>query len=167
MKNSHFRIDKATPEDVPLILEFIRDLATYEKLLHEVVATEESLRKNLFGDNPVARAILAHYKDQPAGFALYFYNFSTFLSRPGIYLEDLFVKPALRGKGIGKALLIYLAKHAREKGCGRFEWAVLDWNQPSIDFYLSLGAKLKKEWIVNQLAGESLENLARQEISVK
>ena len=167
MTNREFRIEQATIEDVPLILDFIKDLAEYENLLHEVVATEEMLRENLFGENPFAKTLIAYYKGEPAGFALFFHNFSTFLGKPGIYLEDLFVKPAYRGKGIGKALLIYLAKFALENNCGRFQWAVLDWNQPSIDFYLSLGVTLKKEWIVNQLAGETLENLARQEISIK
>ncbi len=166
MTTPDFNIKQAAIEDVPLILSFIKDLAEYEKLLHEVVVTEDILRKNLFGENPVAKALLAYYKGAPAGFALFFYNFSTFLGRPGIYLEDLFVKPAYRGKGIGKALLIYLAKHARDNDCGRFEWAVLDWNQPAIDFYVNLGAKLKKEWIVNQLTGKTLTNLANQEIKV-
>ena len=166
MTTPDFNIKQAAIEDVPLILSSIKDLAEYEKLLHEVVVTEDILRKNLFGENPVAKALLAYYKGAPAGFALFFYNFSTFLGRPGIYLEDLFVKPAYRGKGIGKALLIYLAKHARDNDCGRFEWAVLDWNQPAIDFYVNLGAKLKKEWIVNQLTGKTLTNLANQEIKV-
>ena len=162
-----FIIELAAIEDVPLILSFITELAEYEKLLHEVVVTEDILRKNLFGENPVAKALLAYYKGAPAGFALYFYNFSTFLGRPGIYLEDLFVKPAYRGRGIGKALLVYLAKHARDNDCGRFEWAVLDWNQPAIDFYVNLGVILKKEWIVNQLTGETLTNLANQKITIK
>ncbi len=167
MSTADFRIEQASVEDVPLILAFIKDLAVYEKLLHEVVATEELLRENLFGKNPAARAVIAYYNQNPAGFALFFHNFSTFMGRPGIYLEDLFVKPEFRGKGIGKALLIYLAQYAQDHNCGRFEWAVLDWNQPSIDFYVSLGAKLKKEWIVNQLTGETLQNLAQQEIHIK
>ena len=167
MTTPDFRIEQATIEDVPLILSFIKDLAEYEKLLHEIVVTEDILRKNLFGENPVARALLAYYRGAPAGFAIYFYNFSTFLGRPGIYLEDLFVKPAYRGRGIGKAFLIYLARLARDNDCGRFEWAVLDWNQSAIDFYVSLGVTLKKEWIVNQLTGQTLTNLANQEITIK
>ncbi|HUA21604.1 MAG TPA: GNAT family N-acetyltransferase [Bryobacteraceae bacterium] len=151
------RITEATEGDVPLVLKFIRALAEYEKLSHEVVATEADVRAALFGPNPVAEVLLAYWSDEPAGFALYFRNFSTFLGKPGIYLEDLFVEPALRGKGIGKALLSRLIEIARERGYGRVEWAVLDWNQPAIDFYRSLGAQPKDEWTIYRLTGETLK----------
>ena len=157
-----FEIRKAGRGDVSLILDFIRKLAEYEKLMHEVVATEEQLEKYLFGEEKVAEVVIGTYLGDPVGFALYFYNFSTFLAKPGIYLEDLFVLEAHRGKGFGKLLLAYLAKLAVEKGCGRLEWAVLDWNEPSIRFYKSLGAKLMDEWIVNRITGRELEELANQ-----
>jgi GNAT superfamily N-acetyltransferase len=157
---SALRIVPATEPDVPLIFSFIRKLAEYEKMSHEVVATEDRLRDGLFGARPVAEVLLAYWADEPAGFALYFPNFSTFLGQPGIYLEDLFVEPAFRGRGIGKALLARLAKIARERNCGRLEWAVLDWNRPAIDFYQSLGAVAKDEWTVFRLAGDSLHRLA-------
>jgi GNAT superfamily N-acetyltransferase len=157
---SALRIVPATEPDVPLIFSFIRKLAEYEKLSHEVVATEDRLRDGLFGARPVAEVLLAYWDDEPAGFALYFPNFSTFLGQPGIYLEDLFVEPAFRGRGIGKALLARLAKIAQERNCGRLEWAVLDWNRPAIDFYKSLGAVAKDEWTVFRLAGDSLHRLA-------
>jgi len=146
--------------DVALILRFIEKLAEYEKLSHQVVATEAVLREHLFGARARAEVILAYWGGEPAGFALFFHNFSTFLARPGIYLEDLFVEPEQRGKGIGKALLARLAQIAVERGCGRMEWAVLDWNQPSIDFYRSLGAEPRDEWTVYRLSGETLERLA-------
>jgi GNAT superfamily N-acetyltransferase len=155
------RIAEATEADVQLILRFIRGLAEYEKLSDEVVATEGDLREALFGPNPVAWVLLAYWADEPAGFALYFLNFSTFLGKPGIYLEDLFVEPALRGKGIGKALLVRLAEIARERGYGRLEWSVLDWNRPAIDFYRSLGAEAKAEWTIYRLSGEPLKLLGR------
>lgn len=157
-----FQIRKAEVEDVPLILEFIKHLAEYEKLSHEVVATEELLSKYLFGEEKIAEVMLGYEEDVPVGFALYFYNYSTFLGKPGIYLEDLFVLEEFRGKGYGKVLLLYLATIAREKDCGRLEWAVLDWNQPSIDFYTSLGAEQMSEWIVNRVSGKTLEDLASQ-----
>lgn len=157
---SAVQIVPASERDVPLIFSFICKLAEYEKLSHEVVATEDGLRDGLFGARPVAEVLLAYWADQPAGFALYFPNFSTFLGQPGIYLEDLFVEPAFRGKGIGKALLTRLAQIAQERNCGRLEWAVLDWNRPAIDFYRSLGAVAKDEWTVFRLAGESLNRLA-------
>ena len=153
------RIAAATEGDVPFILQFIRGLAEYEKLSDEVVATEDGLREALFGSNPVAEVLLAYWADEPAGFALYFRNFSTFLGKTGIYLEDLFVEPAYRGRGIGKALLIRLAEIARERGYGRMEWAVLDWNRPAIDFYKSLGAEPKDEWTIYRLSGERLKSL--------
>jgi GNAT superfamily N-acetyltransferase len=154
-------IRAAQPDDVPLILSFIRDLATYEKLLHEVEATEEKLRATLFGPRPAAECILAFgVNGEAAGFALYFTNYSTFLAKPGIYLEDLFVKHDFRGQGIGKALLVHLAKLANERGCGRLEWAVLDWNQPAIDFYEALGAERKLDWTICRLTGRALLKFA-------
>ena len=150
----------ASESDVPVILRFIEKLAEYEKLSHEVVATEAALRKYLFGARPMAEVILAYWGGEAVGFALFFYNFSTFLARPGIYLEDLFVDVEHRGKGIGKALLRRLAQIARERGCGRLEWSVLDWNEPSIQFYRGLGAVAKDEWTTYRLAGEALEKLA-------
>lgn len=154
------RIAPATENDVALILSFVERLAEYEKLSHEVVATEAALRHWLFGPRPMAEVLLAYWGDHPVGFALYFHNFSTFLARPGIYLEDLFVEPVHRGKGIGKALLMHLAAIATERGCGRLEWSVLDWNQPSIEFYKKLGAKPKDEWTIFRLTGEALHQLA-------
>ena len=161
-----FRIQKAEPGDAPLILDFIKKLADYEKLSHEVVATEENLERYLFGPEQVAEVVIGYYHERPVGFALYFYNFSTFLAKPGIYLEDLYVLEEYRGKGFGKSLLCYLAYLAVEKGCGRLEWAVLDWNEPSIQFYKSLGAEPMDEWIVNRATGESLRKMAEM-FSVK
>lgn len=153
-------IRSALPADVPLILAFIRDLATYEKLLPEVSATEEQLLATLFAEQPVAHCILAYSDGQPAGFALYFFNYSTFLAKPGLYLEDLFVKPTFRGTGLGKALLLHLAKIANARGCGRMEWSVLDWNQPAINFYKKLGAVPQNEWTVFRLTGPALQQYA-------
>lgn len=150
----------ATQHDVPQILRFIRALADYEKLLDMVVADEAKLTATLFGDKAYAEVVIADYAGQPAGFALFFHNYSTFLAKPGIYLEDLFVDPALRGKGIGKALITYLAKLAVERDCGRLEWAVLDWNQPAIDFYQSLGAQMLHDWRVNRVTGDTLQQMA-------
>ncbi|MEG1762750.1 MAG: GNAT family N-acetyltransferase [Bacteroidales bacterium] len=144
-------IKPATPADTPLILEFIKAIASYEKLLHEVEATEEVLHQSLFGENANAKVIIAYEEEKPVGFALYFYNFSTFKGRKGLYLEDLFVYPQHRGKGYGKALLLHLAQQAQEENCGRMEWIVLDWNQSAIDFYHSLGAKAMDEWTVFRL----------------
>jgi len=152
-------IRAATEADIPLILQFIRDLAQYEKLEHKVVATEENLRRTLFGSPRFAEVIFAYVGEEAAGFALFFHNYSTFLGQPGIYLEDLFVKPEMRGRGIGKALLAHLARMAIERGCGRVEWAVLDWNAPSIDFYKNLGAVPLDDWITFRLTGEALEKL--------
>jgi GNAT superfamily N-acetyltransferase len=154
------RIQSASERDVPLILKFIRGLAEYEKLSHLVVATEDNIREHVFGVNPVAEVLLAYWDDEPVGFALYFRNFSTFLGQAGIYLEDLFVEPAHRGKGIGKTLLARLAKTALERGYGRLEWAVLDWNTPSIEFYRSLGAVPLDEWTAYRVTGEALSRLA-------
>jgi GNAT superfamily N-acetyltransferase len=133
-------IRSATPPDCALLLSFIRQLADYENLSHEVIADEAALRDSLFGERPGAEALIAHLDGEPAGFALFFQNYSTFLARPGIYLEDLFVKPDCRGRGVGEALLRHIAREAVRRRCGRFEWAVLDWNQPAIDFYRKLGA---------------------------
>ncbi len=152
----------ASPADASLILSFINKLADYEKLAHEVVATEDTLRQTLFSANPAAEVVFAELDGSPVGFALFFHNFSTFLAKPGLYLEDLFVIPDVRGKGIGKALLIYLAQVAKERGCGRFEWSVLDWNEPAIRFYESLGAAAMNEWTVNRVTGDALTKLASQ-----
>lgn len=154
-------IRAATEADVPLILEFIRDLAEYEKLADHVVATEDLLRTTLFGHPRFAEVIIGEAGGQPVAFALFFHNFSTFLGRPGIYLEDLFVKPEFRGRGYGKAMLARLAAIARSRNCGRLEWSVLNWNEPAIEFYKSLGAKPMDEWQVFRLTGEALEKLAR------
>jgi GNAT superfamily N-acetyltransferase len=150
----------ATPTDVPLVLALITELADYEKLRHEVVATEASLNQALFGQRPSAEAVIARIGGEAAGFALYFHNFSTFLGKPGLYLEDLFVRPAYRGRAIGKALLKYLAALALERDCGRFEWAVLDWNRPARDFYEALGAQVKSDWIIHRISGDALQRLA-------
>src|SRR4029078_2650838 len=136
----NFQIRPARVKDVPIILQLIRDLATYERAPDEVIATEEQLVEVLFGERPVAEVLLAFEGETPVGFAVYFYNFSTWLGRPGLYLEDLFVKAGESGKGYGRALLVELAKIARDRGCGRMEWAVLDWNEPAIKFYIALGA---------------------------
>ena len=159
---SPFTLRSATPDDVPLILECIRGLAEYERLPHEVVATEELLRESLFGARPAAEVVLAHEGDEPAGFALFFHNFSTFLGRPGLYLEDLFVFPRFRGRGLGRLLLAHLAKLAVHRGCGRFEWAVLDWNVDAIGFYEALGAKAMSDWTVYRLTGGALQALAAE-----
>ncbi len=151
----------AEAADTPAILRFIRALAEYEKLTDACVADEATLRANLFGARSYAEVLLIEDRNGPHGFALFFHNFSTFIARPGIYLEDLFVDPAQRGKGYGKALLKRLAEIAVERGCGRLEWSVLDWNQPSIDFYVSLGARPMEEWTIYRLDGDSLTALAR------
>lgn len=150
----------ATEADVPLILQFIKALAEYEKLADRVVATEDGLRKTLFGNPRFAEVLIAEADGEPAGFALFFHNYSTFLGRPGIYLEDLFVNPVARGLGYGKALLARLAAIAKSRNCGRLEWAVLNWNKPSIDFYESLGAIALDEWKIYRLIGEPLDRLA-------
>ncbi len=157
-----FEIRTATMADVPLILSFIRKLAEYEKLAHEVTVTEAGLREVLFGERRYAEVIIADDHGQPVGFALFFHNFSTFVGKPGIYLEDLYVDVEHRGKGFGKALLVYLAKLAKERDCGRLEWSVLDWNEPSIRFYQSLGAVPMDEWTIFRVTGEALDHLAGQ-----
>jgi GNAT superfamily N-acetyltransferase len=155
-------IRPACSTDVGLILTFIRGLAEYEKLLPEVAATEDKLRATLFPSEgrAAAECVLAFWEDAPAGFAIYFTNYSTFLAQPGLYLEDLFVSPHLRGRGIGKALLLHVARLANQRGCGRMEWTVLDWNQPAIEFYESIGAERKREWQICRLTGPTLTQYA-------
>ena len=152
----------ATAADVPLVLAFIRELAVYERLEHQVVATEADLTTALFGARPYAEVVFACLDGREVGFALFFHNFSTFLGKPGIYLEDLFVRPECRGRGVGKRLLAWLAGTALERGCGRLEWAVLDWNEPSIGFYKGLDAVALDEWTTFRLTGAALERLAKQ-----
>jgi len=155
-----FSIRSATDADVPIILQLIRDLATYERAPNEVRATETQLIDVLFGEKPVAETLLAFEDETPIGFAVFFHNFSTWLGRPGLYLEDLFVKPEVRGKGYGRALLIHLAKIARDRGCGRMEWAVLDWNEPAIEFYKKIGAQPLDEWKIFRLTRDGIAKLA-------
>jgi GNAT superfamily N-acetyltransferase len=159
---SPFVLRSATPADLPVILTCIRGLAEYEKLPHEVVATEEVLRESLFGPRPVAEVVLAEDGDDVAGFALFFHNFSTFLGRPGLYLEDLYVLPRFRGRGLGRQLLAHLAHLAVARGCGRFEWAVLDWNVDAIGFYAAMGAVPMSDWTVYRLTGDALQRLAAE-----
>jgi len=154
------RITPATERDVPLILRLIKDLAEYERMSNEVVATEEGLRATLFGARPAAEVLLGYAGEEPAGFALFFHNFSTFVGKPGLYLEDLFVVPKFRGRGYGKALLARLAQIAIERNCGRFEWTVLDWNEPAIGFYRKLGAVPMEDWTIFRVSGAALETLA-------
>jgi GNAT superfamily N-acetyltransferase len=159
------QIRPATADDTPLIVELIRGLAEYERLAHECVATEERVRESLFGPRPDAEVVIAEVDGRPAGFALFFHNYSTFLARRGLYLEDLFVFPQYRGRGVGRALLVHLARLAVARGCGRFEWWVLDWNEPAIRFYRSLGAVPMDDWTVYRLTGEALEKLAAEQPS--
>lgn len=153
------RIRPAGHADVPEILAMVRELAEFEHLLHEAVATEEGLAEALFGPRPFAEVLMATVGDQVAGFALFFHNYSTFVGKPGLYLEDLYIRPAFRGQGCGKALLTAVARLAVERGCGRFEWSVLDWNQRAIDFYHSLGAKPMSDWTMMRVTGEALAKL--------
>ncbi|HEY6187227.1 MAG TPA: GNAT family N-acetyltransferase [Pyrinomonadaceae bacterium] len=157
----NLRIEKASEGDVPVILSFIRELAEYERMSDEVVATEDLLRTALFGERAMAEVVIAYRDEQAVGFALFFHNFSTFLGQPGIYLEDLYVQPHARGQGIGRALLAHLARLAKERGCGRVEWAVLDWNEPAIRFYQGLGAVPMSEWTVFRATGDTLDRLAQ------
>jgi GNAT superfamily N-acetyltransferase len=161
-KDSEITFHFASEEDVPIIFNFIQSLAEYEKLTQFVTATESLLRSTLFGEKKIAEVIIANYKNEPVGFALFFHNYSTFVGKPGIYLEDLFVKPDLRGKGIGKLLLSFLGKLAIERDCGRIEWAVLDWNEPSINFYKNLGAKPMDEWTIFRVSGDQITALANE-----
>jgi GNAT superfamily N-acetyltransferase len=164
MKNSteipSFQIRAAMKEDVPAILSFINKLADYERLSHEVVATEAVLRETLFGRRRTAEVALGYFKREPVAFVLFFHNYSTFLGQPGIYIEDLFVDEAFRRRGFGRALLAYVARLAKERRCGRLEWSVLDWNEPAIHFYKQLGATPMSEWTVYRMTGESLRKLA-------
>lgn len=155
-------IRPATTADCPLISALIGELADYEKLRHECHATAEALSASLFGPKPQAECVIAELAGEPVGFALFFHNYSTFLAKPGLYLEDLFVRPAARGQRVGKALLTHLAALAVARGCGRFEWSVLDWNAPAIAFYESLGAKAQSEWTIYRVTGEALQQLAAQ-----
>ena len=157
-----FTLRSATIDDVPSILGFIIELAEYEKLAHEVVATEDTLRETLFGPTPYAQVIIAELAGVPVGYALFFHNFSTFTGRPGIYLEDLYVQPKHRGQGFGKLLLAYLARKAVDMNCTRVEWSVLDWNQPAIDFYRSIGARPMDGWTVQRLDGDRLASFAKE-----
>jgi GNAT superfamily N-acetyltransferase len=161
------KIRRATERDVPLILDLIKGLAEYERLAHEVTASETGLRQSLFGASPGAEVIIAEADSEPAGFALFFHNFSTFVGKRGLYLEDLFVKPAWRGKGVGRRLLVHLAQLAIERDCGRLEWAVLDWNEPAIRFYRGLGAQPMHDWTVFRLAGDTLHQLAAERVETR
>ncbi len=154
------QIVPARENDIALILEFIRQLAEYERLTHEVIADEQVLRESLFGTQAVAEVVLAYFAGQAVGFAVYFPNFSTFVGRPGLYLEDLFVVPAFRGRGVGRALLCYLARVTKERNYARLDWAVLDWNQPAIDFYRRLGAIPMNDWTGFRLTGSALDEVA-------
>jgi len=157
---SGLQISSANAADVPLILALINELAEYEKLRHESVATEASIHKALFGPKPHAEAVIARFDGEAAGFALFFHNFSTFLGKPGLYLEDLFVRPAYRGRAIGKSLLSHLAAVALQRDCGRFQWQVLDWNKPSREFYERLGAQADAAWVNYRISGDALRRLA-------
>lgn len=165
--DADFSIRPANINDCELILSFIRELADYEKLLHEVVADVHALEKTLFGEKPYAEVIIADYQNEAVGFALFFHNYSTFLGKPGLYLEDLYVSPPMRGRGFGKNMLTYLASLALSRNCGRLEWWVLDWNKPAIDFYQSLGAEPMQDWTVNRICGQALIDLADQHETVK
>jgi len=159
---SEIEIRPATPQDVPLILTFLRELATYEKLAHEVVAADADMHAALFGERPVVETVIGSLDGEPVGYALFFPTFSTFLGKPGLYLEDLYVRPAARGFGVGRSLLEHLARLTVERGWGRLEWSVLDWNEPSIAFYKRMGAKPMDEWTIFRLTGESLHRLAQK-----
>jgi GNAT superfamily N-acetyltransferase len=160
----NLRIDPATEADIPLILSLIRELARYERMTDEVATTEQSLLENLFGARRYAEVVIARLDDRPVGYALFFHNYSSFAGKPGLYLEDVFVLPEFRGEGIGKALLFYLARLAVERKCGRFEWMVLDWNMPAIDFYRKLGAVSMDSWRLFRLSGDALARLADRDV---
>jgi len=162
--NKKIKIRFANNDDTSIIFQFIRDLAEYEKLSDDVSANENLIRNNIFGNTKTAECLIAEYKNEAVGFAIFFHNFSTFKGKPGLYLEDLFVKPEFRGKGIGKALLVELAKIAKERDCARFEWSVLDWNKPAIDFYRSLGAIAMSEWTVFRLNDSAIEDLSSKSV---
>lgn len=160
-KNNNFKLKFAEKSDIPQILNFIYALAEFEKLKHEVVATEPLLKESLFGENKAAEVILGIYEETPVSMALFFHNFSTFLGRPGLYLEDLYVIPEKRGKGFGKIMLSYLAHLTKERNCGRFEWSVLDWNARAVDFYKSIGAEPMEGWTIQRVTGKELDKLSR------
>jgi len=153
-------IRPAVAKDIPLIVQLIRELAEYEREPHQAVATEQDIRRDGFSTNPKFRVVIAEWSSDPAGFALFFYSYSTWMGRAGLYLEDLFVRPTFRGRGIGKSLLGHLAKIAVDEGCGRFEWQVLNWNTPAVEFYQGLGARVMEEWSTMRLTGEPLRRLA-------
>jgi GNAT superfamily N-acetyltransferase len=157
-----FQIKSATESDVSVILSFVKKLARYEQLLHEVVATEDLLRETLFGKRRTTEVAIGYLETKPVGFVLFFHNYSTFLGKPGLYIEDLFVDEDYRRRGYGRALLLHVARLAKQRGCGRLEWSVLDWNQPAIDFYKKLGALPMNEWTVFRVAGKSLDELAAE-----
>ena len=159
---TNFQIRNATEEDVAVIVSFIRQLAEYERLSHQAVMTEETVRQSLFGPRPYAEVLLGYSDGKPVAFAVFFHNFSTFLGRPGLYLEDLFVIPEMRGKGFGRAMLVELANIARDRKCGRFEWSVLDWNESAIEFYKNLGAEPMNEWTIFRVTGEALDRLCER-----
>ena len=160
--SSNFIIRPATEADAAIILALIKELAEYEHLSHEVEATADDIRKSLFGDRPVAEALIGEHDGVAVSFALFFYNFSTFLGKPGIYLEDLYVKPQYRSNGFGRRMLAHIARLAKERDCGRFEWSVLDWNEPAIRTYDRLNARPMKEWLLYRLTGEALDQLAQE-----
>ncbi len=157
---AHIHLRPATPDDIPLILALVAELADYERLPHEAVATAADMHAALFAARPAAEVVIAECDGEPAGFALFFVSFSTFLGKPGLYLEDLFVRPAFRGRGVGKRLMVHLAGLALERGYGRFEWSVLDWNMPAIEFYRRLGAQPMDAWTVQRVSGDALRALA-------
>jgi len=165
-KKELIKIREATFVDVSLIMSFIKELADYEKLSGSVTASEDLILQNIFGERKYAEVIIAEYIGEPAGQALFFHNFSTFQGKPGVYLEDLYVKPHLRGKGIGKALLLFLVGLAKERNCGRIEWAVLNWNTPAIEFYKKMGAVLMDDWKICRITEEKYENLIKQRIDL-
>ena len=156
-----FQIRAASESDVPIIFSFIKKLAQYERLAHEMVATEALLRKTLFGTRRTAEVAIGYFEEKPVGFVLFFHNYSTFLGKPGLYIEDLYVDESFRRRGFGSALLLYVARLAGERDCGRLEWSVLDWNEPAINFYKKLGAVPMSEWTVFRVTGENLNHLAR------
>jgi GNAT superfamily N-acetyltransferase len=167
MAMNALRLRPAQPTDIPQILAFIRELAEYERAPEQAVATPGDIEQYIFGKHPLAFAVMADWEGSPAGFALWFYNFSTWEGRPVLFLEDLFVRPSFRGKGIGKALLKHLAAVALRKGCTRYVWQVLDWNTPSLDFYKSMGAKVLEEWLTCRVEGEALAKLAEGALDVQ
>jgi GNAT superfamily N-acetyltransferase len=164
MKIGNLDIKPANVRQVQLILDFIREIAEYEKLVHEVVADKKTLRNTLFGKNKSAEVVIGYCQGKPVGYALFFYNYSSFIGRHGLYIEDIYIKPEHRGKGYGKAFMVYLARIARDKKCGRMEWAVLTWNEPSIKFYKKLGAVSMDDWRIFRLSGDALKKLETQQL---